>query len=66
MSNVQDIEAAIKRLSSEELNELSSWFEMYQAKQWDEKITQDLANGKLNNLILKAKNAYQQGSVKEI
>jgi hypothetical protein len=48
MSTVQEIEAAIERLSREQLDELCDWLSDFAADAWDRQIEADAASGKLN------------------
>nr|AYC80643.1 hypothetical protein [uncultured bacterium] len=50
MSNVQEIEQAIRRLSSQELAAFRTWFAEYDAVAWDKQFEQDVASGKLDAL----------------
>jgi hypothetical protein len=59
--SVQEIEAAIERLSPAELAELAAWFAEYHHSRWDERIERDLAEGRLDKVIREAEAAYERG-----
>lgn len=42
---VREIEAAIARLSPQELAELAAWFAEYHNREWDQQIEKDLGAG---------------------
>ena len=58
---VAEIESAIEKLSPNEVSKLSEWFAEFEAKIWDEKIEQDLQNGKLRSLIEEAEKDFAEG-----
>lgn len=64
--NVQDIEKEIQQLRPEQLQELAVWFDEYRSVLWDEKIERDLNTGRLDNMMLKAQNAYSNSRFREI
>jgi hypothetical protein len=49
MSTVAEIESAIQKLDSKQLTELSTWFEEFVAKAWDDQIEADAKAGKLDH-----------------
>lgn len=48
MSTVDEIEAAIQALSPEERARFRAWFADYDAKQWDEQLSEDASSGRLD------------------
>lgn len=50
MSTIQEIEAAISRLSPEDFAALRAWLAEYDARQWDAQIEADAAAGRLDAL----------------
>ena len=48
MTSVTEIESAITRLSSEELNVFRTWFRDFDAEIWDREMEQDIAAGRLD------------------
>lgn len=66
MSEVQEIEQAIERLSSQKLAELRRWFAEFDANAWDEQIEADAAAGKLDALADEALAEYHSGQAREL
>jgi hypothetical protein len=63
---VSQIELAIRQLPPDEFAELSTWFEDYEAKVWDERIAVDMENGRLDELIKEAEAELAAGDVREL
>lgn len=59
---VTEIESAIKNLPPNEISELSEWFAEFEAQIWDEKIAEDLQNGKLKSLMEEAEKDFAEGN----
>jgi hypothetical protein len=59
--SVTEIEAAITRLSPEELAELLAWISEYHARVWDQQIEQDLEDGRLDSLLAEVDREYEEG-----
>jgi hypothetical protein len=59
--SVTEIEAAISQLGSDDLAELMIWLENYQAKVWEEQITDDLDSGRLDKLLAEVDKEYEAG-----
>ena len=59
--SVQEIEKAITLLQGDELNQLITWFEEYQADLWDKQIEADALSGRLDGLAAEAKAEYEAG-----
>ena len=59
--SVQEIEKAITELQGEELSQLITWFEEYQADLWDKQIEKDSLSRRLDSLADKAKADYEAG-----
>ena len=49
--SIQELETAIKKLSTKELASLTSWLIDYHEQIWDQQIENDLDSGKLDQLI---------------
>lgn len=62
MSTVQEIEAAIAKLSDHELASLRSWFREFDAKAWDRQFEEDVNAGKLDELASEALQEFRAGS----
>lgn len=50
MSTIQEIERAVRELSSEELSEFRQWFLEFDAAAWDREFEEDVAEGRLDAL----------------
>lgn len=66
MSNVDNIEAAVKQLSGPELRRFRSWFAKFDGKNWDAQIERDASAGKLDALAEEAISEYEAGKAKEL
>jgi hypothetical protein len=54
MSTVEELEAAVQRLSAEELATFRAWFAEFDANEWDRKLEADVAAGRLDWLAAEA------------
>jgi hypothetical protein len=61
MSEVEQIEDRIKKLSAEELAKLRAWFAEFDAQAWDRQIEADSRAGKLDRLIEKSVAEHKAG-----
>ena len=61
MSEVEQIEDRIKKLSPEELGKLRAWFAEFDAQAWDRQIEADSKAGKLDRLIEKSMAEHKAG-----
>ena len=61
MSRLEQIEAKVKELSSDELKLFRDWFAEFDAELWDQQLEADAANGKLQNLAERALRDHQSG-----
>ena len=52
--SVQELEAAVSRLSSEELVAFRKWFIEFDAEAWDRQFERDVAAGKLDRVAEQA------------
>lgn len=55
MSTVQELEAAVQRLSPDERAAFRAWFAEFDAKEWDQQIEADAAAGKLDWPVAEAR-----------
>jgi hypothetical protein len=62
MSTVEQIEAAILKLSPQELSHLANWVLDLDEQRWDEQIEQDIAAGKLDFLAQEAVAEFEAGN----
>jgi len=63
---VKDIKSAIAQLSSEEMAELSEWFDEYRADCWDRQIEEDAEAGHLDALIREAEEDLRGGRYRQL
>jgi len=66
MTNLETIEAAVSRLSPQELARFRAWFEELDASAWDEEIVRDAQAGRLDELAGKALREHKTGRRKEL
>ena len=66
MSEVQELEARIRRLPREKFAQLREWFLELDQQRWDEQIKQDYKAGKFDKLIAKARKEFAQGNAREL
>jgi hypothetical protein len=66
MSNLEQIEAAILSLPSNEFEKLRIWFLDLDYARWDELIAQDIATGKLEAFAQEAIAEFETGHCREI
>lgn len=60
MTQVEEIEKAIVRLSPDELSRFQKWYEEFEAERWDAQIAADADSGKLDFLTNEAMDEYAQ------
>ena len=61
MSTINELEAAVKGLSREELSRFRNWFFEFDAQAWDLQFEQDANTGKLDQLGEEALKDLQDG-----
>jgi hypothetical protein len=61
MNTLQDIEHAVKQLSSEELAAFRTWFAEFDAEVWDRQFEADVSAGRLDGLAKKALQHLREG-----
>ena len=61
MSTIKEIEAAVRRLSAQELDAFRAWFAEFDAAAWDRQIERDIATGRLDALADEALDDLRQG-----
>ena len=66
MSDVEQVERQIEKLSTVELTKFRAWFLEFDARVWDAQIESDLKAGKLQGLIAEALAEYKAGRVREL
>ena len=66
MSTVQEIKAAIPKLSLEERAEVARCLHVWQDDDWDEQLKRDLAAGKLAKLLAKVDDDIARGNLSKL
>ncbi len=66
MENVKSIGHAVESLPPMELAEFRRWFAEFDGAEWDRKIEQDAASGKLDQLAAETLADYRAGSPREL
>jgi hypothetical protein len=66
MSNVVDIEQAVKKLPPGDLAKFREWFAEFDASQWDRQIEADVAAGRLDALADEAVRDSRDGRCKNL
>ncbi len=66
MSIVEQIEAAILKLSPQELSELADWVLDLDEQCWDEQIEKDIVAGKLDFLAQEALAEFEAGNCRTL
>jgi hypothetical protein len=61
MSTVQEVEAAVRQFSAEDLATFRLWFAEYDAQAWDEQFEADVLAGRLDWLVAEAKDDLAKG-----
>ncbi len=64
--SVQEIEAAVTRLSADELSRFSQWFEEYVADKWDSQIEADILAGRFDAAGKRAEAEFEAGRCKPL
>ncbi|MDS3861489.1 hypothetical protein RIF25_11795 [Thermosynechococcaceae cyanobacterium BACA0444] len=66
MLTLEQLEAAILTLSSDEFQQLKKWLFDVDYQRWDEQLEQDIANGKLEGLAEEAIAEFKAGHCRQI
>ena len=66
MSNLQEIESAVRKLSPEELAAFRIWFAEFDAQLWDRQFEEDVAAGRLDGLAEKALQHLREGGCTDL
>ncbi len=66
MTTLLEIEAAIKQLPESDVRQLAAWLQTYLDETWDRQIEEDLASGKLDNLIAQAEADIAANNVRDL
>jgi hypothetical protein len=66
MSDIQEIERAIRQLSPEDLALFRAWFAEFDADAWDHQFEKDVAAGRLDALAEEALQDLREGRSTEL
>jgi hypothetical protein len=66
LSEVEQLEKQIEKLSAEDLAKFRTWFLEFDARVWDAQIEADLKAGKLKGLVAEALAEYKVGKAREL
>lgn len=66
MGTIHEIEAAISKLSRQELMSLRDWFFHFDAAAWDKQFEEDVAGGRLDALADEALADLRDGRCREM
>jgi len=66
MSTVTEIEAAVERLSREDLARFRAWFQEFDAEAWDRQFEQDVQAGRLDALADEALEDLRKGHCRDL
>lgn len=61
MSKLESLKQEIRKLSPQELAELVTWLQEYDAELWDRQFEEDVRAGRLDRLAKKALESYHAG-----
>ncbi len=64
--SVQELEAAVARLSPDELAQFVEWLDDYRSDEWDRQIEADAASGRLDALVREADADIAAGRVRPL
>lgn len=65
MDRVEEIEAAIEHLPSEEYRRIVEWFRLREQRRWDDQLDADSFSGKLDFLFDEADAESAKGTLRE-
>jgi hypothetical protein len=66
MSTVEEIKAAIAKLSLEQKAEIARWFHGWSDDEWDRQIADDAAAGRLGTLLAQVDRDIKSGQLKDL
>ncbi|HEY4234720.1 MAG TPA: hypothetical protein VGM76_14900 [Lacipirellulaceae bacterium] len=65
MSTVEEVEAALQRMSPEERATFRAWYAEFDADEWDRQLKADAAAGRLDWLVAEARKDLKEGRCTE-
>lgn len=66
MTEIEELETRIRKLSKEDFLKLRDWFYQLDDELWDQQIESDFKAGKFNKLIEKARIEFDQGKARKL
>jgi hypothetical protein len=66
MSELEELEKRIRKLSPQDLAKFRAWFAEFDHALWDRQIESDAKSGKLDRLVNEARADYKAGKAKKI
>ena len=66
MMLVQQIKEKVAELSEVQLKEFRSWFEEFDASEWDKQFEKDVTSGKLDDIANRAVSDFKKGKFKKL
>ena len=66
MSEIEQLERTVSKLSPQDLAQFRAWFLEFDACVWDQQIEADLKAGKLDALIAEARADFEQGKARPL
>ena len=64
--SLDEIKAAIDKLSMEERESLARWFHRWTDDEWDQQIARDATNGKLDKLLAEVDEEIEHDRLREL
>ncbi len=61
--SLRELETAVTKLPSEELNVFAQWFQEYLSDEWDRQIEADVKAGRLDKILKKVDEEIETGRV---
>ncbi|NTU75190.1 MAG: hypothetical protein HGA86_03625 [Anaerolineaceae bacterium] len=66
MTQVEELQARIRNLPTEDFSKLREWFFQLEHELWDQQISTDFKAGKFDKLIEKARAEFAEGKAREL
>mgnify|MGYP001607531723 FL=1 len=66
MSEIEQLERTVSKLSPQDLAQFRAWFLEFDSCVWDQQIEADLKAGKLDALIAEARADFEQGKARPL
>jgi len=66
MMLVQQIKKEVAELPEMQFKEFRSWFEEFDASEWDRQFEKDVASGKLDDIANRAVSDFKKGKFKKL